>query len=93
MSLLSKITGFPSDLVVVLSENSASSSDSETSEGADSVSGVRMRKKRKHPTRLMTVKEMKTVRRSLSGTNSRIRAAVAEEQDVSSPSHPCVPYL
>ena len=55
--------------LAVLSVDSACS-DSVTSSGAASGPGFRMRKKRKQPTRLMTVREMNTVSRSLSGTHS-----------------------
>lgn len=49
------------DLVVELSEDSAGSSDSAASDAAGAGSGFRIRKKRKQPTRLMTVREMNTV--------------------------------
>lgn len=45
----------------------------EASEGAGSGSGFRMRNKRKQPTRLITVREMNTVWRSLSETWVRVR--------------------
>lgn len=56
--------------VELLSEDSWCSCDSDMSEEEDSGSGFRIRKKRKQPTRLITVREMNTVRRSLSETNN-----------------------
>lgn len=44
-----------------LSDDSACSSDSDASEAAGSGSGFRIKKKRKQPTRLITVREMNTV--------------------------------
>lgn len=55
-------------LTAALSVDSACSSASDASEDEDSGSGFRIRKKRKHPTRLITVREMNTVWRSLSET-------------------------
>lgn len=61
--------------LVVLSMESDCSACSrawEASEGAGSGSGFRMRNKRKQPTRLITVREMNTVWRSLSETWVRV---------------------
>lgn len=64
----------PTHLVELSSESDCSdcSRPWEASEGAGCGSGFRIRNKRKQPTRLITVREMNTVRRSLSETRATV---------------------
>lgn len=78
-----------SHLDVEPSVDSVCSSDSVTSEpDKGSGSGFRIRKKRKQPTKLITVSEMNTVRRSLSAMENKYESDGKNKNwSVSAPKH------